>query len=445
MTFPLRFKLAMLASGLLVVGTGAVALLLLQQSSDALEKEARKRGQFLAESLAKNARDPALLEDDLVLGRVVETVAQESEVLVARVLGPQGEVLMSSRPDESGSRVRLAGTEQEAIETRGSELLVSSRMSFGEVDVGEAQVVLDLDAIVGSVLRRARRDLFLASGFLLLAGVLVAIAISGRITRPLVRLRQAVDALAAGDTSARVEVATRDEIAVLSRAFNQMGESLNEKRRIETAFRRYVSDHVLQEVVDHPETVRLQGERREVTVLFIDICGFTQLASWIGPERLIGFINEAFDLITDRLLDHGATVDKYLGDAILAYIGAPISTSDHAERAVASAIAIQRAVDGRNRKAESLGKPFERLQVGIGIQTGPVILGNIGTDLKMDYTAIGDPVNVANRLQKLAGPGQILVSEDVVNRLGDRLAAIDMGAQKLEGRDDPVTIYGVPY
>jgi adenylate cyclase len=443
--FPLRVKLALLASGLLVAGIATVALLLLEQSSQALELEARKRGQFLADSLARNARDPMLLEDDLVLGQVIETVAQESEVLLARVVGPQGQILMSSRPEDAGRQARLAGDEDQTIHVHGTNLVVASRMSFGEVDLGEAQVVLDLDAIVGSVLERARRGVLLASGALLLVGVLFAIAVSGRITRPLVRLRMAVRALAAGDTSARVEVTTRDEIAVLARAFNEMGESLNEKRKIETAFRRYVSDHVLQEVVDRPEAVHFQGERREVTVLFIDIRGFTQLSSSIGPERLVGFLNEAFERITNCLLDHGATVDKYLGDAILAYIGAPILSSDHAERAVASAIAIQRSVQERNQAAEALGEPFEHLEVGIGIQTGPVLLGNIGSELKMDYTAIGDPVNVANRLQKLAGPGQILITEDVANHLGARLELKNLGTRELEGRDGPVTIYEVPH
>jgi adenylate cyclase len=95
--------------------------------------------------------------------------------------------------------------------------------------------------------------------------------------------------------------------------------------------------------------------------------------------------------------------------------------------------------------SESLGQPFDRLDVGIGIQIGPVVLGNIGSELKMDYTAIGDPVNVANRLQKLASPGQILVTEDVAARLGSRLDLRNLGTRELEGRDGPVTIYEVPH
>ena len=230
---------------------------------------------------------------------------------------------------------------------------------------------------------------------------------------------------------------------MLARAFNEMSESLGEKRRIETAFRRYVSDHVLREVIDSPESIHLKGELREVSVIYLDIRKFTRLTGAIGPERTVAFLNECFDLITGRLLEHGATVDKYIGDAILAYLGAPIETDDHAQRAVAAAIAVQRAIHERNRRCEATGQPFVRLEVGIGIDTGPVVVGNIGSELKMDYTAIGEPVNVANRLQALAGPGQIKITGDVRARIGELVDVKADGTRVLEGVDHPIEIYEV--
>ncbi len=449
MIFPLRVKLALLASLLLVGGIGTVSLLVLERSSEALEAEARKRGRFLAWSLAQNASAPVLEQDDLVLSGLLETVADESEVLVARVLDENGEVIVSSREGESRQQLRLTDgllpDSPTAVTSVEGELLIASRISFGGVDLGEAQVALDLDAIVGKMLVRARRGALLASGALLLIGISIAFALSGRITRPLQRLHAAVKALAAGDPSSHVEVSTRDEVGALTEAFNDMSRSLDEKRRIESAFRRYVSDHVLQQVVDRPESVQLLGERREVTVLFIDIRGFSQLASAIGPEPLVAYLNEAFELITSRLLEHGATVDQYLGDAILAYFGAPIEIPDHAERGVASSIAIQRSIAERNAKCESSGAPFHRLDVGIGIQTGPVVLGNIGSELKMNYTVIGDAVNVANRLQGMAGAGEILVTEDVQRCLRGRVPLEDLGPRKVKGREEPVRVYRVPY
>lgn len=449
MIFPLRLKLALLASLLLVGGIGTVSLLVLDRSSEALEAEARKRGRFLAWSLAQNASAPVLEQDDLVLAGLLETVADESEVLVARVLDENGEVIVSSREGESQRQLRLTDgllpDSPTAVTSVDGELLIASRISFGGVDLGEAQVALDLDAIVGHMLYRARRGVLLASGALLLIGIGIAFALSGRITRPLQRLHAAVKTLAAGDPSSHVDVTTRDEVGALTEAFNDMSRSLDEKRRIESAFRRYVSDHVLQQVVDRPESVQLLGERREVTLLFIDIRGFSQLASVIGPEPLVAYLNEAFELITSRLLEHGATVDQYLGDAILAYFGAPIEIPDHAERGVASSIAIQRSIGERNAKCESSEAPFHRLDVGIGIQTGPVVLGNIGSELKMNYTAIGDAVNVANRLQGMAGAGEILVTEDVKRCLRGRLTLEDLGPRKVRGREEPIRVYGVPY
>ncbi|MBW2280759.1 MAG: HAMP domain-containing protein [Deltaproteobacteria bacterium] len=456
MIVPLRLKLALLASVLLVAGIGTVSLLLLDRSSEALETEARKRGRYMASSLARNARDAVLLEDDLVLSGLLGTVATEDEVLTVRVLDPKGRVIASSPPsspqDDPIPPARLTrgldSDEPIALASPDGELLVASRISFNAVDLGEAQVVLDLHAIVGQVLARARRSVLIASGALLLVGIAIAFALSGRITRPLRRLHLAVKALAAGDTSSQVLVTTRDEVGVLTEAFNDMSRSLNEKGRIESAFRRYVSDHVLQQVVDRPASLQLRhlkGERRVVTLLFIDIRGFSALASTIGPEELVAYLNEAFELITSRLLEHGATVDQYLGDAILAYFGAPIEIADHAERAVASAIAIQRSVEERNIKCEASSLPSHRLDVGIGIQTGPVVLGNIGSELKMNYTAIGDAVNVANRLQAIAGPGQIMLTDDVRTRLAGRVELQDLGPQQVKGREEPVRVFQVTF
>jgi class 3 adenylate cyclase/uncharacterized membrane protein affecting hemolysin expression len=445
MIFPLRLKLALLTITLLVAGIGTVAALLFNQYSNALETEAKKRGRYIAQSLAQTAREAVLLEDDVGLAKLVETVAKESEVIVARLLDADGQVLASTFEDDPASTERMTLNSDFEFDTRGRGLVVASRMSWGEVDMGEAQVVLDLYSIVGAVIERSRRDLYVASGGLLVIGVLIAFSLSGRITQPLRRLRIAVNALAKGDTTARVEVSTRDEVADLARAFNEMSSSLSEKRRVETAFRRYVSDHVLQQVLDQPDAVAVAGERRDITVLFIDIRRFTQLASAIDPEPLVGFLNEAFELITDRLLEHGATIDKYLGDAILAYFGAPIEADDHPERGVAAAIAVQRSVEERNKEHDSTGRPFYRLEVGVGIQTGPVVLGNIGSELKMDYTIIGDAVNVANRLQKLARSGEILVTGDVASQLGDRVSLQTMGIRALEGREEPVEVFQVLY
>jgi adenylate cyclase len=443
--FPLRFKLALLSSLLLVGAIGTVSLVVLDQSARALADEAGKRAVVLAQQLARNAREPMLLEDDLMLSNLLESLAKESEVTVVRVLDKDGRVVASSRQGDAERIPRMAlSTDLETL-SRDGVLIVGARMTYREVDIGEAQVVLDVAAVTRGVKQRARRDVLIASGVLLAVGLIIAFVVSGMVSRPLRRLRLAVNALAAGDLSARVEPTSRDEIGVLTRAFNEMSQSLGEKRRIETAFRRYVSDHVLREVVESPEAIHLKGELREVTVLYLDIRKFTRLTGSIGAERVVAFLNESFDLITGRLLEHGATVDKYIGDAILAYLGAPIETEDHAQRAVAAAIAVQRAIAERNARCEASMQPFVRLDVGIGIHTGQVVLGNIGSELKMDYTAIGEPVNVANRMQALAGPGEIKVTGEVRERVGMLVEAKPEGPHKIEGVDQPIEVFKILY
>jgi adenylate cyclase len=445
MHVPLRLKLSLVTSLLLVGTIGTVAVVVVQNTREAIETEARARARYMAVNLARDARKATLLEDDIALEELLRSVVAEPGVVAARLLNKDGSLLASSTPDEQGPFDRLASRENVAASEQGRRLTVAARMQFRDVDIGEAQVFLDLRRIVTPALRATRRSIILAASGLLLAGIFIAVAISARITQPLRRLRFAVNALAAGDTSARVPVTSRDEVADLTRAFNEMSENMDRKRRVESAFRRYVSDHVLREVLEKPEAVQLHGERREISIMFIDIRQSSRLASEMPAEQLVAFLNEAFELATDRLLDHGATVDKYLGDGILSYFGAPIVSPDHPRRALAAAIAIQRGVRERNLKLDATGEPFQRLDIGIGIQTGEVVVGNVGSELKMDYTVIGDPVNVANRLQSMAGPGEILVSREVADRLGGSADLEFLGERKLEGRDIPIDVFRVRF
>jgi adenylate cyclase len=448
--FPLRYKLALLTSALLVAGIGTVAYLVFDQSLAALELEIEKRGVAIAKTLARNARDPLLLQDDLQLTQLVESITAEHDIATARLLDNTGRVAASSAEGDMARRERLTGPARDlGIVRYGGRLLLAVRMQHrvlgNDVDVGEAQVVMDLDAVIQPLVAEARSDVSMAAGALLLAALVLALWISRRITRPLQDLRLAADALSAGDTSAVLEVRTRDEVGDLTRAFNAMSQSLHQKDRIERAFRRYVSDHVLKEVMNDPTSVQLKGERREVTVMFIDIRQFTRITSRLGPERLVAFLNEAFELITTELLGQGVTVDKYVGDGILAYTGAPIQTEDHASRAVAAAIAIQRSIEERNRKAEFDGDSFVRLDVGIGIHTGQVVVGSIGSERKMDFTAIGEPVNAASRLQELAAPGQILITGEVCAHLGGGIHTRYIGPHELKGLDTGFEVYEVQY
>jgi class 3 adenylate cyclase len=229
-------------------------------------------------------------------------------------------------------------------------------------------------------------------------------------------------------------------VGELTAAFNEMGESLQQKARIQQAFGRYASDWVLQTLLESPEGAELKGVERDVTVLFADIRGFTRLSEGLEPADVVALLNDVFQLVSDRILARGGTIDKFIGDSVMAYFGAPVPSTDHPVAAVSAAVDIARAVEERNAKLEPGEHP---VGVGIGIHTGAVVVGNIGSDRRTDFTAIGDSVNVAARLEKLARAGEILVSEAVQRRVRGSHRLRFEGERQLSGRQEPVHVYSV--
>ncbi len=445
MFFSLRAKVALLTILLLATGVGSASVLLLTRWEETLEDEIRQRGLSLVRNLAHDASDLAWAGDRTALTRLIERRTREPGVLGVWALDLEGGMLAGTGEEPGTSRVRLTRDQPVAVGSDGGRLVAAVRMLAGEIEIGEVQLEMDLEGLIAPALWRARRDVLSGGGALLAVGVFFAFLLSTGTTGPLRRLRAAMTAFAAGQFPEPVESTTHDEVGELIDAFNELGNSLTQKQQIETAFRRYVNDQVLQEILEHPEGIPVEGDLREVTLLVVDVRDFTRLSEGEPPRRVVRFLNEALELITSEILDQGGTIDKYVGDSVFSYFGAPIASEDHVERAVAAAISIQRVVEQRNEKAEASGEEFLPLRVGIAVHTGKVLIGNIGTNRKMDFTVIGDAVNVAHRIEHLAGRGTILVSEPVARRLAGRVRLQAQGSRRISGRKQKVTIYRVLY
>jgi adenylate cyclase len=273
------------------------------------------------------------------------------------------------------------------------------------------------------------------------AGILFVALLAG----PLRRLRAGVDQMAGGDLTVRVPPSSRDEIGELTRAFNSMGESLQQKERVQNAFGRYVNDYVLAQVLESGDQTDLGGAEREVTVLVADIRRFTRLSEGMKARDVVSLLNEFFQMASDRILARGGTIDKFMGDSVMAYFGAPVPRADHAMCAVAAGVDILRGVEARCVGLPAAGEDGVQsgVQVGIGIHTGTVVVGNIGSEQRADFTVVGDAVNVAHRLEKLAQPGQILLSEAVQRQVRGAFRLRFEGERRLSGRQEPVHVYDV--
>ncbi len=202
---------------------------------------------------------------------------------------------------------------------------------------------------------------------------------------------------------------------------------------------RYVSESVAAEVLRDPFAVSLGGARRDVSTLFADVRGYTALAAEHSPEETLDLLNRYLTVVSDAVESHGGTVADLLGDGVFAFFGAPVRHDNNAERAVRAALATQAAV----ARLEIPSLPAVRLQTGIGITSGEVIAGNVGSERRMHYCVIGDSVNVAARLEGAAGPGQILVDEPTHEAVRDLVVSQDLGSLRLAGKGDWVRAFNV--
>lgn len=214
-----------------------------------------------------------------------------------------------------------------------------------------------------------------------------------------------------------------------------------EKKRIKSIFQRYVSSQVVEELLMSPDRVVLGGRRREITVLFADIRNFTGMASHMAPEEVVSILNEFFTMINEVIFKYNGTLDKYIGDAVMAIYGAPIKEENHAERALETALEMQKRMGLLEKRF--LERGIEPIKIGIGITTGEAIIGNIGSLRRMEYTAIGDSVNLASRLEEAAKPDQILISENTYRMVKDIVKAKVLKPMAIRGKDELVQVYEV--
>jgi adenylate cyclase len=214
-----------------------------------------------------------------------------------------------------------------------------------------------------------------------------------------------------------------------------------EKRQVRGAFTQYIPPGLISKLMDHPELLRLGGEEKELTVLFSSIRGFTTLAEDLRPTELVDLLNEYFSEMTDIIFKHGGTLDKYMGDAIMAFWGAPYPQEDHAVRACRTALEMERTLIELQNRWSAQGRP--RIDIGVGINTGTMYVGNMGSNKRFNFTIMGSNVNLASRLERtnrIFGT-RLMMGENTYEAVRKEMLARELDLLRVKGKVKPVKIF----
>lgn len=299
-----------------------------------------------------------------------------------------------------------------------------------------------LDAELAPYMRVERTYLVLALVGLLLS-VAIGMWIAKTVSSPILQLAEGTRRISRGDYTSRLTVRSNDEIGVLANAFNQMSGGLAERDQVRDLLGKVVSPAVATELLRGD--VALGGEEREVTVLFSDLRSFTSMCEGRSPQEMLGILNHYFTRMSGIVEKHGGIVDKYVGDAMMAIFGAPLALSDGADAAMRSSIQMMQALDELNEEWRSGGRPS--LSMGIGINTDVVVAGNMGSQTRLNYTVIGDGVNLASRLEGLTKTpeydARIIVSGATLMKARGRYRTRPLGKVAVKGRQELTEVYAL--
>lgn len=240
---------------------------------------------------------------------------------------------------------------------------------------------------------------------------------------------------------AETELTLRDAMETQSLLLKREAELVKRKDFIRRVLGRYVTDEVAEHVLSAPEEFHLGGERREVTILMSDLRGFTPMSDVLGPEKVVKILNHYLHHMVDIVLKWGGTIDEIIGDALLIIFGAPVPMDDHARRAASCALEMQMAMAGLNEILKSEG--LVQIASGIGINTGEVVVGNIGSEKRMKYSVVGSPVNLTARIEAFTIGGQILASKETCDQLGPDARIDGKLRVNMKGYSKPVSIYEI--
>jgi adenylate cyclase len=446
---PIWFQLSI--TTILVVSLTALVFnfIFLKRQKENLYQQIVKIGLVSLNYFDNNAKIPLIEDDVLQLNTLVKNAGQVDGIRYAFITDNQNKIKAHTdtqkigRPMDAFQNIRnktSKGNDHFFVHTLndGSQILNLTRaIHFQDKPLGFVHVGVSIDFIEEMIQKEATSIIFITL-LIVLLGIIMSVIMGFRYSSPISKLMIATRETSNGNYRHKVILKRNDELGNLATAFNEMNEKLWKNSLMQESFGKYVGNEILEMIMANPQNTWLKGHRNEATILFADIRGFTSYSDSKEPEQVVAMLNKYFEIATNAILEYGGYVDKFVGDAVLGVFGVPVYRKNHVERAVKAAFRLQ-------QKLQEASKTDNKLYaaVGIGIDTGIVVSGNIGSQAKMEYTVIGDSVNVASRLNGLARSGEIIISRNVVSIIEGIIEIEALPVQNIKGKTQPIEVFKV--
>lgn len=448
---PIAAKMALLITAILIAGMSILVVIVVGNQQRLIRSHIEEFGRLLSYQLALSATEPLFTDRHYELAALLKRYVESPRVLGAVIYDNDGRVVAGSGIYPNASLLPTDGEAREietatmvngfALKLEPRAIVLVEPVSFRGTTAGRAALVLSRQAL-DFAQREIIRISLLVLVMLSVAICLVAVYLGRRLARPLHTLVDAARLLERGEFT-QIPERRSDEFGQIIRSLNSMGQGLVRIAQVEDIMRRVLDRDVANKLLDEIEPVKVGGDRVDATVLFADIVGFTTLSERMSPEAVSEFLNDYFFYLDACSRYYFGSVDKFIGDAVMVVFGAPLPNADHQYNAVACAVLMQRLIGEVNQRRRQQELPIAELR--IGINSGQMLAGMIGSQLRMDYTVVGDAVNLASRLCSEAAPGQIVVEEKLHQELSAQrtLRASAPRQIKLRGKSEPITLYTI--
>lgn len=447
---PIKYKISLIMMLILTLSIVLISNVLFNQEKEILTQEMVNRGKLLSENLSAAGFEAIINRDMLLSGDVIKKIMQGEGLVYAIIVNNKNRIIDSSlSQEEITDEIFKNYIEKYGDEIKEIEDVKTFNITYNENDVldiarpvvieaknrkvkkGYVRIGMSQD-IIKEAIKQAYKSIFIVSMIFILVGLIISFLFASSITNPVLKIVSVMDKVGEGDLSQSVKIGLTDEIGKLASSFNHMIQQLREKLMMS----KYVSKQTMEMISKKEDTkLELGGEKKDVALFFSDIRGFTAFSENKTPEEVISMLNNYLSIQADIISKNDGSVDKFVGDEVVAVF----EGSKMAVNAINSAIAIQQKIESLNKKGNT------EIHVGIGIHHGEVVMGNMGSQNRMDYTVIGDNVNTTSRLCDKAERGKIIISDATYKDVKNKFKFGKTFELSVKGKTEPIKVYEVLY